>query len=112
MHDCCLTISGDFISAPLYSPGNISLRNTSSTSIKVTWYGLDEHVIRGIFYGYEIWFTAHPEFPSAYLRYGMKLKLVVISHLFNILNFVEALYNLKLHSVLVEQSSRNKVSLA
>jgi hypothetical protein len=61
------------ISAPLYTPGNISLRNTSSTSIKVTWFGLDQNVIRGIFLGYEIWFTAHPQFPSAYLRYGMEI---------------------------------------
>ncbi|XP_028396320.1 uncharacterized protein LOC114520285 [Dendronephthya gigantea] len=56
--------------APLVSPGNITLYNTSSTSIEVNWFALNQNIIRGIFFGYEIWFTAHPEFPSAYLRYG------------------------------------------
>lgn len=78
-----LTIHATFkiislISAPLVSPGNISLYNTSSTSIKVNWHALEQNSIRGIFYGYEIWFTAHPEFPSAYLRYGIKVIFILL----------------------------------
>jgi hypothetical protein len=79
LRDYWLTVSSQmFIAAPLYSPVGVSVRNTSSTSINVKWLGLEQNVIRGIFYGYEIWFTAHPEFPSAYVRYGMAIIFVFI----------------------------------
>ena len=72
----CLSVSREYSSlhlfrlAPRYAPGNLTLHNTSSTSLKVIWSGVNISLIHGIFRGYDIWFNAKPQFPDAYVTYG------------------------------------------